>query len=300
MMFLGALFVLAVVLLGASLAQAAPLKPNIILVGGDDVGYGDVGADGPTVVKTPNINKIAAQGVRMEAGYSVAPVCTPSRAGLLTGRYPQRYGAENNAGPSYPHYGLPLTEMTLAGVLKNAGYATGAIGKWHEGNDPQFHPNRRGFDYFYGFAKGCCHSYFPKPGDEPIQRNGVPVADPPYTTTTFGNEAVNFINRNQTNPFFLYVAFNAAHEILQAPQSYINRYPGLSGKRQLFAAVMSAMDDEIGRIVAKADTLSRPTLIIFVSDNGATSGQGSISPFVSGGKGTLAEGGIRVPFEMRI
>ncbi len=284
-------------------AQAAPLpvKPNIILIVGDDVGYGDIGAYGATDVRTPSIDALAKQGVRAVAGYSVASMCAPSRAGLLTGRYPQRYGFENNPGPAFPHFGLPTTETMLSGTLKSAGYATGAIGKWHLGKDPQFHPNGRNFVYYYGFSKECCHSYFPISGDEPIQRNGVTVPDPPYLTDAFGQEAVKFINDHQAGPFLLYVAFNAAHEKLEAKPEDLARFPNLTGERKKFAAVMWAMDQQIGNIVKKADTItSRPTLIIFVSDNGgATNAGGNNKPF-NAGKGTLSEGGIRTAFVMRM
>ncbi|MFO1113377.1 MAG: sulfatase-like hydrolase/transferase [Rhodospirillales bacterium] len=274
--------------------SVAAVKPNVVLISMDDGGVGDIGAYGSKDIRTPNIDALAAQGVRATAGYSAAPMCMPSRAALLTGRYPQRFGVENNAGPAYPHYGLPLDETTLASALKSIGYTTGAIGKWHLGDDNQFHPNNRGFSYFYGFAKGCCHSYFSKPNDTPIERNGVVVPDPYYPTTGFGTDAVNFIRAPRPQPFFLYVAFNAAHEIVQALPTDLALYPNLTGVRQTFAAVVSALDREVGRIVAEVGKLSRPTLIIFLSDNGATPyAGGSNGPFTSGGKGTLYEGGYQ-------
>ncbi|SUS05859.1 conserved hypothetical protein [uncultured Defluviicoccus sp.] len=275
----------------------AVVKPNIVLILMDDGGVGDIGAFGSRDIKTPHIDALAARGVIATAGYSAAPMCTPARAGLMTGRYPQRYGVENNAGPSYPHWGLPLDETTMATTLKNFGYATGAIGKWHLGDDSQFHPNKRGFTYFYGFAKRCCHNYFSIAGDQPIQRNGVTVPDPDYTTTGFGADAAAFIRENQAQPFFLYVAFNAAHEPLQALPADLALYPNLTGNRKIYAAMVSALDREIGHIMGEVDKLSRPTLIIFLSDNGAATG-GSNYPFTRGGKGTLLEGGIRTPFIM--
>lgn len=285
--------------MGAALVPEAVAKPNIVLVLMDDGGMGDIGVYGSKDIKTPNIDALAAQGVRATAGYSAAPVCMPARAALMTGRYPQRFGVENNAGPAYPHYGLPLDETTLADVLKSIGYATGAIGKWHLGDDAQFHPNNRGFAYFYGFAKGCCHSYLPVAKDQPIQRNGVAVPDPDYTTSAFGADAVNFIRTNQAQPFFLYVAFNAVHEPVQALPADKALYPHLTGIRQIYAAAVSAMDREVGHIIAEVGKLSRPTLIVFLSDNGAnTNSGGSNSPFTSGGKGSLFEAGVRTPFIM--
>ncbi|MFO1156829.1 MAG: sulfatase-like hydrolase/transferase, partial [Rhodospirillales bacterium] len=266
--------------IAASPLPEAAVKPNVVLILMDDGGVGDIGAYGSKDIRTPNIDALAAQGVRATAGYSAAPMCTPSRAGLMTGRHPQRFGVENNAGPAYPHYGLPLDETTLASALKSIGYIAGAIGKWHLGDDAQFHPNNRGFSYFYGFAKGCCHSYLSISKDQPIQRNGVTVPDPEYTTSGFGADAVNFIRTNQAQPFFLYVAFNAAHEPVQALPADIALYPNLTGIRQTYAAAVSAMDREVGHIVAEVGKLSRPTLIIFLSDNGAnTNAGGSNSPF---------------------
>lgn len=300
-------FSLLLVILGfsavGSAIAASPVpeaaKPNVVLILMDDGGVGDIGAYGSNDIRTPNIDALAAQGVRATAGYSAAPMCSPSRAALMTGRYPQRFGFENNAGPAYPHYGLPLDETTIASALKSIGYMTGAIGKWHLGDDKQFHPNNRGFSYFYGFAKGCCHSYFSIPNDRPIQRNGVVVPDPDYTTTGFGTDAVNFIRANQAKPFFLYAAFNAAHEPLQALPSDLALYPNLTGNRRIYAAMVTALDREVGRIIAEVGKLSRPTLIIFLSDNGAApNAGGSNVPFTNGGKGTLYEAGVRTPFIM--
>lgn len=280
-------------------SSVAAVKPNIVLILMDDGGFGDIGVYGSKDIKTPNIDALAAQGVRATAGYSAAPMCTPSRAGLMTGRYPQRFGVENNAGTTYPHYGLPLDETTIASALQSVGYMTGAIGKWHLGDDVQFHPNNRGFNYFYGFPKGCCHSYFPILKDQPLQRNGVVVPDPDYTTTGFGADAVSFISVNQAHPFFLYVAFNAAHETVQALPADVALYPNLTGVRQIFAAAVSALDREVGHIVTEVGKLSRPTLIIFLSDNGAnTNAGGSNGRFTSGGKGSLFEAGVRTPFIM--
>jgi arylsulfatase A-like enzyme len=221
------------------------------LIVADDIGNNDVGAFGSPDIRTPHIDGIAAHGIKMSTGYVTASVCLPSRAGIMTGRYPERFGVYDNPRGGGPNVGLPVAETTIAEMLKPLGYATAAIGKWHLGAHPSLHPNGAGFDLFYGF-KLSLHHYFSYPGDEPIQRNGVPVPDPDYTTTGFGQEAVNFVDQHAGQPLFLYLAFNAAHEIEPLP-SYLAQYHHIPNPtRREYAAVVTAMDDQIGNILAHA------------------------------------------------
>ena len=280
-------------------AIAAP-KPNLITIYADDMGYNDSHVYGSPIVSSPSIDRLAAEGVRATTAYSAQSKCAPSRAALMTGRYPHRYGFEENPKSTNPEHGLPADEMTIAEVLRPAGYATGLIGKWHQGNNVVFRPDRHGFDYFYGFWKGCCHSYLPIAGDQPIVRNYAVVPDPAYTTVGFGTDALSFIEAHRSEPFYLHVAFNAVHGPVQAPAIDKAKYPNVPEPKKTYVAALTAMDTEIGRIMAKVDTLDRPTLIIFMSDNGSdlNSGKDSNKPWL-GKKATLYEGGIRIPFIAR-
>jgi arylsulfatase A-like enzyme len=298
------LFLLLSVLSGAILA-GAPSRPNIVLILADDMGYADCGAYGLTDFKTPAIDSIAAGGVRCTNGYVTAPVCSPSRAGLMTGRYQQRFGHELNLGDGKAPYGLPVTETVFAQRLKAAGYATGLVGKWHLGGHAQFghaqfHPNARGFDTFFGFLMGQ-RGYFPGPLGEresPIERNGTVLEEKEYLTDAFGREAADFIERSRTRPFFLYLAFNAPHVPLHATPRDLARVPHLEGRRQIYAAMMLAMDDAIGRVLAKLREhgLEENTLVFFLSDNGGPPGNGSNNGPLRGFKGDTLEGGLRVPY----
>ena len=192
-----------------SLSLAASPRPNILFIVGDDMGYADVGFHGCKDIPTPNLDALAASGVRFTSGYVSGPYCSPTRAGLLTGRYQTRFGHEFNPGGGSS--GLPLTERTIADRLKAAGYVTGLVGKWHLGAQPQFHPQKRGFDEFYGFLGGA-HDYFKSAG---ILRGTEPVTELDYTTDAFGREAVAFIERHKGEPWFLYLAFNAVHTPMQ-------------------------------------------------------------------------------------
>jgi arylsulfatase A-like enzyme len=199
----------AAFLAGKSLAgQAAAQKPNVIVIVGDDLGYADLGCQGATDLKTPNIDALARNGVRFTDGYVSCPVCSPTRAGLLTGRYQQRFGHEFNPGPAAetPEFGLPLSQRTLADQMKAAGYTTGMVGKWHLGHEPKFHPRNRGFDEFFGFLGGA-HKYVNMAlGDpQPIMRGYYAVEEKEYLTDAFTREAVKFIDRHQKEPFFLYL-----------------------------------------------------------------------------------------------
>jgi len=286
------------------LQAAAP--PNILLILADDLGYADVGFHGSKEIPTPNLDRLAKRSVRCTSGYVSHPFCSPTRAGLMAGRYQQRFGHENNPAwlPEDPKVGLPLSQTTLPQVLKTAGYTTGAVGKWHLGAHPSFHPNKRGFEDYFG-ALGGGHSYLPqaKGGVEysiPLDRNGQPESHTEYLTDMFGREAVSFVERNREKPWFLYLAFNAPHTPLQATENYVDRIKGITDeKRRTYAAMIVAMDDAIGQVLKQLDTLKQTenTLIFFFSDNGGPSfANASSNAPLHGDKGQVFEGGIRVPF----
>lgn len=272
-------------------------KPNILLIVGDDMGYADVGFHGCKDIPTPNLDALAASGVRFTSGYVSGPYCSPTRAGLMAGRYQTRFGHEFNPGGTH---GLPLGEKTLADRLKAAGYVTGLVGKWHLGALPEMHPQRRGFDEFFGFLGGA-HSYFEAGG---ILRGTEPVKELDYTTDAFGREAVAFIERHKTQPWFLYLAFNAVHTPMHATDDRLAKFPTVADKqRRAYDAMMLAMDEAIGRVRQKLATagLEQNTLVAFISDNGGptmpgVTVNGSRNDPFRGSKRTTLEGGIRVPF----
>lgn len=293
--------------------------PNIILIVTDDQGYKDVGFNGSKDILTPNIDQIAASGVVFEQGYVTYAVCGPSRAGLITGRYQDKFGFVRNPllAPHDATMGLPISETTLADALKSKGYATKAIGKWHLGAHESFHPLNRGFDEFYGFLSGG-HRYFPEEWTlsdlseakdqwdgykTKLINNYTRVNESEYLTDALSREAVNFIARKSKKPFFIYLAYNAPHAPMQATKKYLDRFPGIiDGKRKTYAAMVSAVDDGIGEIL---DALQQNgnlhnTLVIFLSDNGGPEKEnGSDNGILRGGKGDFYEGGIRVPFTMQ-
>ncbi len=277
-----------------------PTRPNILVIVGDDMGYADVGVHGCQDIPTPHLDGLAASGVRCTNGYVSGPYCSPTRAGLLTGRYQTRFGHEFNPGDNGG--GLPLTETTLADRLKGAGYATGLVGKWHLGNKPKFHPQQRGFDDYFGFLGGA-HSYTPVE-NPPILRGNERVDEQEYLTDAFGREAVAWIDAHRDRPFFLYLAFNAVHTPLQANKERLQKFASIKDeKRRTYAAMMSAMDDNIGKVLAKLREtgLDKNTLVFFMSDNGGpalrgTTINGSNNAPLRGSKRTTLEGGVRVPF----
>jgi arylsulfatase A-like enzyme len=294
-------------------ACATDNKPNIVYIVADDLGWKDVGFNGSTDIKTPNLDKLAETGARLEQFYA-QPMCTPTRAALLTGRYPNRYGLQTIVIPSVSTYGLATDEWLLPQALKEAGYQTAIIGKWHLGHgDRKYWPRQRGFDYQYGPLIGEL-DYFTheEHGVLDWYRDNRAVKEKGYTTTLLGDDAVKYINQRDTaTPFFLYLAFNAPHTPYQAPQGYIDRYKNIADPtRRIYAGMVTCLDDHVGRVGDALDKkkLRANTLIIFQSDNGGTRNamfSGVMTdmskiriPCDNGtyreGKGTLYEGGTRV------
>lgn len=308
--------------------RSSAAKPNVVIIMGDDLGICDVSLYGCKDIPTPNIDSIAAKGVKFTNGYVSAPVCSPSRAGLMTGRYQHRFGFEFNAGPlqravNDKEMGLPLTEITLAQAMKKAGYATGMVGKWHLGMQSKFHPTQRGFDEYFGFLFGA-NNYFDPKGPEavtaeaggnegnqawprnplnPVYRNQTPIEENDYLTEAFAREAVAYIERHKSEPFFLYAPFNAPHTPLQATRKYADRFKHITDKRrQVYAAMVSALDDAVGAILKKLrdSGLEKDTLVVFLSDNGCATYTGACTNDpLRYGKLTHFEGGFRVPFTMQ-
>jgi len=313
-------YLIALCLLFA-LPQAEGRKPNLVIILTDDQGYQDVGFNGCTDIPTPNIDSIAATGVRFSDGYVSFPVCGPSRAGLLTGRYQNRFGFTTNPtiDPAVPEAGIPLEEENIAEVLKKVGYSSAIVGKWHMGSHEVNHPLNRGFDHFFGFLSGG-HNYFPSEytlndlSDVTKiwewyrtrlmkDRKRIDV-EGDYLTDILTDAAVNFINTKAegNQPFMLYLAYNAPHTPLQATEKYLSRFPNIEDKkRRTYAAMVSCVDDGVGRVMdtLKRHGMEKDTLVVFLSDNGGAHNNASDNGVLANGKGSLFEGGVRVPFAMQ-
>ncbi|PHS13206.1 MAG: N-acetylgalactosamine-4-sulfatase [Blastopirellula sp.] len=318
-------------------------QPNIIVLFADDLGYGELSCQGNAEIPTPHIDSIANNGVRFTNGYVTGPNCSPSRAGLLSGRIPTRFGYENNPighRNEDPTIGLPAKEVTIAETLQNAGYTTGIIGKWHQGGTAAYHPFRHGFDEFFGFMHEG-HYFVPPPykgvttmlrrktlpggakgrwignkdfiytdhmggnepdydADNPITRGGQPVVETEYLTDALTREAVDFIDRHDDKPFFLYLAYNAVHSPLQGADAYMEKFSHIEDiHRRIFAAMLANMDDSVGAVMEqlRKSGIEENTMVFFVSDNGGPTRELTSSNLpLKGEKGSMYEGALRVPF----
>ncbi len=286
-------------------------RPNIIYIVADDLGWRDVGFHGATDIKTPNLDRLAAEGARLEQFYA-QPFCTPTRAAIMTGRYPMRYGLQTVVIPSKGTYGLAEDERLLPEVLRDAGYHSAMIGKWHLGHaDRKYWPRQRGFDYFYGAVLGEI-DYFTHSSHGVLdwQRDNTPVKEEGYATRLLGDDAVRLIDAHDgKKPLFLYLAFTAPHSPYQAPPEYVDRFKDIPDEtRRTYAGMIACLDDQVGRVVEALDrrNMRASTLIVFHSDNGGTrdarvSGEGTVKSLpcdngpLKGGKSQLYEGGTRVP-----
>jgi len=297
------LAITAALLLASSIASPAAAaeapKPNVLIIYADDFGWGETGVQGCKDIPTPHIDSIAQNGVRFTQGYVAATYCSPSRAGLMTGRYPTRFGHEFNA--SARRGGLSLKETTMADRLKELGYATACVGKWHLGDQPDYYPTKRGFDEFYGTLANTPFYHPTNFIDSRIGPDVIKIEDKDfYTTDAYADRAVEFVGNQTQKPWFLYLPFNAQHAPLQAPQKYLDRFPNISEeKRKIFAAMLAGMDDAVGRVLGKIrDTKQEErTIIFFIGDNGGpTQSTTSNNLPLRGYKMTTFEGGPRVPF----
>ena len=292
----------SIILVGIACSQVVaadtPKQPNIVFIMADDLGWADVGYHGGEGIKTPNIDKLAENGAKLETFYA-QPMCTPSRAAFLTGRYPMRYGLQTFVITPGQHYGLPTDERTIAEALKESGYSTYALGKWHLGHSKkEYWPQNRGFDYFYGSTIGNVDFYTKeRNGVMDWQRNGEFIKEGGYFTDLITTDAVRIIEEQDgEKPFFLYIAHLAVHSPYQAPQKYIDQFKDIKDEtRRIYAAMAASMDDSVKEVVDALDRkgLRDNTLILVISDNGglAGSGYGASMEKVSGKKATPADNG---------
>ena len=328
----------------AGVSATAEQRPNVIFIVVDDLGYGELGCYGGKDIPTPHIDSLAAGGARFTSGYVTAPFCAASRAALMTGRYQTRFGFEFNpigAKNAAPGIGLPVAEKTVADRLRDAGYATGLVGKWHLGGTEPFHPQRRGFDEFFGFLHEG-HYYVTPPWQgvttwlrrkklpdggqgrwtspdgrtvwsthlgsnepeydtgNPLLRSSQSVDEKANLTDAFTREACDFIGRHRSQPFFLYLAYNAVHSPMQGTDEYMKKFSHIEDiQRRIFAAMLAHLDDSVGKVLAelRESGVEENTLVVFLGDNGGpTSELTSSNAPLRGGKGDLWDGGIRVPF----
>jgi arylsulfatase A-like enzyme len=288
---------IVVCLLGWASAAGMAAGPNVVVILTDDQGYADVGYNRhhPKEVRTPHINALAKSGVVCTQGYTTGHVCSPTRAGLMTGRWQQRFGIYT-AGEGGS--GVPLSEKFFPQYLKPAGYVCGAFGKWHLGVDIKYNAIHRGFDEFYGFMGRGAHDYFDlNQADHPIYRGLKPIRDEGYLTDRITDEAVAFIEKHHRRPFFAYVAYNAVHSPPQAPKEDIRRETG-DATRDTLMAMIDHLDDGVGRIVAtlKKAGVYENTLLFFLTDNGGSKVMHANNAPLRGFKQDDYEGGVRVPF----
>lgn len=292
----------------------ATAKPNIILIMADDLGYGDLSAFGSTRIKTPNLDTLAARGMKFTDFHSNGAVCSPTRAALLTGQYQQRWGIDKvvDAATSRDE-GLALDALTLAEALRSAGYATAHFGKWHLGYMPKFNPTRQGFDHFRGLVSGNVDMFSPHVDQEGYRdwwRDTLLVPEEGYATTLITGHALDFVEANAAKPFFLYLPYNAPHYPLQGPDHHAFRkdkpgFPQPHNPPDMTAAQLGAayirmvetLDQDVGKVMAKVRALGLEvnTLVFFCSDNGPALGHGASSGGLRGSKSQLYEGGHRVP-----
>lgn len=291
-------------------------RPNVVVIYADDLGYGDVGCFGSDDIRTPHLDRLAARGIRLTNWYSNSPVCSPSRASLLTGRHPVNAGVQEILGGKRGTPGLP-EQPTLASRLRDAGYGTGLFGKWHLGTSDGYRPMDRGFDRHFGFLAGCVdyysHIFYWGQGQNPVHDLWDDEAEAwdngRYLTDVIAEKASEFIQAQGDEPFFCFVPFNAPHYPMHAPKEYVDRFPELPEDRRIMAAMISAMDDGIGRILDTLEQrgLTENTIVFFSSDNGPSTEsrnwlngeeidyQGGSTGGLRGNKGSLFDGGIRVP-----
>ncbi|MEZ9138878.1 MULTISPECIES: sulfatase-like hydrolase/transferase [unclassified Shewanella] len=302
-----------------SITLKAQTQPNILLIIADDAGYQDFGFQGSKVMKTPELDKLAEQSVQFSQAYVSAAVCGPSRAGLFTGKYQQRFGFEENNVPGYmssagllaDDMGLPVDQLTMADHLKSLGYQTALIGKWHQGSADRFHPLKRGFDSFYGFRSGA-RSYFSYDNQgieyskhDRLERNFAEFEEPKkYLTDLFADEtsAVIELQAKQSAPFFTVLSFSAVHTPMEAKSEDLAMFDHLSARRKSLAAMNFAMDRAVGQVLDKLNQLkiADKTLVVFMNDNGGPTDLSSANNHpLSGTKASHFEGGIRIPFLMR-
>ncbi len=302
-----ALVFLTLSIFAPSTARAAePARPNVLLIVSDDQGYLDAGFQGGKQAMTPNLDRLAASGLRCTSGYASHPFCSPTRAGLMAGRYQARFGHERNPvyDPLDENEGLPLSEKLLPQFMRDAGYRTGWVGKWHLGASPKHVPAARGFDETFGFVGGG-HAFLNWQPNQfqytlPLTRDGKELSDvPPHLTTKFGEEAAAFVTRNQERPWFLYLPFNAPHTPHQPTPEAEAKFASIKDpQRRKVLAQVALLDDAVGTVLDALDKTkqTKRTLIFFVGDNGGQTMSGADNGPLKKNKGTVYEGGVRVPF----